>query len=142
MLKKLIDTNIFIDRFSTPDLYKDIFLSEGLVYLSSVVLMELKAGAHSKEAVKAVSDLIEFFRRVDRIVVPSISDYEIAGEIVAKLQISKGYEIRKSASITNDCLIAASARSIGAVVFTQNKKDFSAIGDVFDFKSSFAVPHP
>lgn len=51
MLKKLIDTNIFIDRFSTPDLYKDIFLSEGLVYLSSVVLMELKAGAHSKEAV-------------------------------------------------------------------------------------------
>ena len=91
---------------------------------------------------KAVSDLIEFFRRVDRIVVPSIRDYEIAGEIVAKLQISKGYEIRKSASITNDCLIAASARSIGAVVFTQNMKDFSAIGDVFDFKASIAAPHP
>lgn len=142
MLKKLIDTNIFIDRFSSPAIYKDIFLSEGLVYLSSVVLMELKAGAHSKEAVNAVNDLIEFFRRVDRIVVPSIRDYEIAGEIVAKLQTSKGYEIRKSASITNDCLIAASARSIGAVVFTQNKKDFSAIGEVFDFKAFIAAPHP
>jgi len=30
MLKKLIDTNIFIDRFSNPDLFKDIFLSEGI----------------------------------------------------------------------------------------------------------------
>jgi predicted nucleic acid-binding protein len=53
MLKELIDTNIFIDRFLNPDLYKDIFLSEGLVYLSSIVLMEFRAGAHSKEAIKA-----------------------------------------------------------------------------------------
>ena len=44
MLKKLIDTNIFIDRFLNPDLYKDIFLSEGLVYLSSIVLMERMRG--------------------------------------------------------------------------------------------------
>ncbi len=38
MLKKLIDTNIFIDRFANPELCKEIFLSEGFVYLSSVVL--------------------------------------------------------------------------------------------------------
>ncbi|MBI4824315.1 MAG: hypothetical protein HY805_08840 [Nitrospirae bacterium] len=42
MLKKLIDTNIFIDRFSNPALFKDIFLSDGIIYLSSIVLMELK----------------------------------------------------------------------------------------------------
>ena len=60
MLKKLIDTNIFIDRFSDPELFKDIFLSEGLVYLSSHVMMELKTGAHAKEAVNAVNDLIGF----------------------------------------------------------------------------------
>jgi len=141
MLKKLIDTNIFIDRFSDPDLHKDIFLSEGLVYLSSIVLMELKAGAHSKEAVKAVQELFDYFKRVNRIVVPSLKDYESAGEIVAKLQISKGYEIKKSSSITNDCLIAASAKSIGAVVYSQNKKDFMAIREVFDFKVSI-IEHP
>jgi predicted nucleic acid-binding protein len=139
MLKKLIDTNIFIDRFSEPELFKDIFMSEGLAYLSSVVMMELRAGAHSKEAISAINDLIEFFRRVDRIIAPSVKDYEKAGEIVARLQSSKGYDIRKSASITNDCLIAASAKSIGAVLYTQNKKDFMAIQDVFDFKVSYCI---
>lgn len=96
--------------------------------------MELKAGAHSKEAVKAVQELFDYFKRINRIVVPSLKDYESAGEIVAKLQISKGYEIKKSSSITNDCLIAASAKNVGAVLYTQNRKDFLAIKDVFDFK--------
>jgi len=138
MLKKLIDTNIFIDRFFYPASCQDIFLSDGLVYLSSVVLMELKAGAHAKEAIEAVDDLRILFEKLGRIVVPTLRDYNIAGEIVAKLQSSKGYDIRKSASITNDCLIAASTRNIGAVLYTQNKKDFQAISDVFDFKVNFA----
>jgi predicted nucleic acid-binding protein len=134
MLKKLVNTNIFINRFSNPDLYKDIFLSDGLIYLSSVVLMELRAGAHTK---KAINVLFDHFKRVDRIALPSISDYERAGEIIAKLQVAKGYNIKKSSSITNDTLIAASAKSIGAVVFTQNKKDFQTIQEIFNFKAVF-----
>ena len=137
MLKKLIDTNIFIDRFVNPDLYKDIFLSDGLIYLSSVVLMELRAGAHTKEALKAVNELLDFFKGVHRIIIPSINDYRRAGEIISRLQTVKGYDIKKCASITNDCLIAASVRSAGAVLYTQNKKDFHAINDVFDFKVSY-----
>lgn len=137
MLKKLIDTNIFIDRFSNPDLYKEIFLSEGLVYISSIVLMEIRAGVHTKEAIHAYNELSNFFRRVNRIVMPSVRDFEKAGEIIAGLQSVKGYDIKKSASITNDCLLAASARSIGAIVYTQNKKDFKAIKDIFDFEVSF-----
>jgi len=103
MLKKLIDTNIFIDRFSNPDLHKEIFLSEGLVYISSIVLMEIRAGAHTREAIHAYNELSNFFRRVNRILTPSIRDFEKAGEIIARLQSIKGYEIKKSASITNDC---------------------------------------
>lgn len=75
MLKKLLDTNIFIDRFANPELYKEIFLSDGFVFLSSVVLMELRAGTHTKEAVNAVDDLGDFFKKVDRIVTPNIKDY-------------------------------------------------------------------
>lgn len=63
MLKKLIDTNIFIDRLGNPDLYQEIFLSDGFVFLSSVVLMELRAGAHTKDAVNAVDDLGNFFKK-------------------------------------------------------------------------------
>lgn len=137
MLKKLIDTNIFIDRFYHPEAHRDIFLSEGVVYLSSVVLMELRAGAHTPEAIKAVKELGEFFRRLDRIVLPSLRDYERAGQMLAQLQAVKGYEIKKSASITNDCLLAASARSLGAALFSQNKKDFQAIREVFDFTVIF-----
>jgi len=137
MFKKLVDTNVFIDRFADPFSYQGLFLSDGLVYLSSVVLMELKAGCHTKETVKAVHDLRNVFDRVGGIAVPALRDYDIAGEILARLQSAKGYDIKKSASITNDCLIAASAKSMGAVVYTQNKKDFVAIRDVFDFKVDF-----
>lgn len=137
MLKKLVDTNIFIDRFLNPELYKDIFLSEGLVYLSAVVYMELRAGAHAKEAVRAVTELFGHFTRTGRLVVPSAGDYERAGTLIAKLQSEKGYTIRKSASITNDCLIACSAKSLGATVYTQNKKDFEAIRQILPLKVVF-----
>ncbi len=140
MIKKLVDTNIFIDRFSNPSLYKDIFLSDGLVYLSSIVLMELKAGAHTKVAVKAVNDLYEFFRRVNRLCIPTQQDYERAGDIIANLQRKKGYDIKKCSSITNDCLLAASAKGVGAILYTQNAKDFSAIHDVFDYKVRIVTP--
>ncbi|MGR3219094.1 MAG: type II toxin-antitoxin system VapC family toxin [Candidatus Anammoxibacter sp.] len=49
----------------------------------------------------------------------------------------KGYTIKKCASITNDCLIAASAKGFGAILFTQNVKDFQTINDVLNFKVSF-----
>ena len=137
MIKKVIDTNIFIDRFSNPDLYREIFISNGIVYLSSIVLMELRAGVHTKQALRAINELFYFFKQVGRIWAPSITDYEKAGEIISKLQVSKGYNIKKSTSITNDCLIAASARSMGATLYTKNKKDFLAIQDIFDFKVMF-----
>lgn len=137
MLKKLIDTNIFIDRFQNPEQHKEVFLSEGVVYLSAVVFMELRAGAHTKQAVKAVYDLHSHFKRLERLVIPSAADYERAGDILARLQTAKGYTIKKSASITNDCLIAASARSIGATLYSQNKRDFEAIRELMDFKVVF-----
>jgi predicted nucleic acid-binding protein len=49
MLEKLVDTNILIDRFLDPEVHKDVFLSEGLVYLPTVAYMELRAGAYTKE---------------------------------------------------------------------------------------------
>ena len=122
MIKKVIDTNIFIDRFSNSDLYREIFISSGIVYLSSIVLMELRAGVHTKQALRAINELFDFFKQVGRIWARSITDYEKVGEIISKLQVSKGYNIKKSASITNDCLIAASVRSNGATLYTLYKE--------------------
>ena len=99
--------------------------------------MELLAGAHTKEAAKAVYELYSHFRLAGRLVLPSAGDYERAGGIIAKLQSEKRYTIKKSASITNDCLIASSARSIGATLYTQNKKDFEAIREIIPLKVVF-----
>ncbi len=137
MIKKALDTNIYIDLFTNPNLYEDIFISEGPIYLSSVVLMELLAGAHAKNEKKKIKSLASLFKKLGRILIPTGLDYEQAGEILVRLQNIKGYNIRKSSSITNDCLIAASVRNIGGVLYTQNKKDFQAMQDVFDFKVSF-----
>lgn len=130
MHKKLIDTNIFIDRFADPDRFVDVFTSGAIVYLSSVVLMELRAGAHSLSAIKAVDAIENFFRGVGRIITPQHPDYRLAGQMLAKLQREKGYDLKKTASLANDCLIAASARNVGACVVTQNAKDFNAIADI------------
>ncbi len=137
MTKKVLDTNIYIDLFTNPALYEDIFISEGSIYLSSIVLMELLAGAHAKNEKIRIKSLAGLFKKLGRILIPTGWAYEQAGEILIRLQNIKGYDIRKSASITNDCLIAASVRGIGGVLYTQNKKDFQAIKDVFDFKVSF-----
>jgi len=137
MTKKLLDTNIYIDLFFDPDSYDEIFRSEGHIYLSAVVLMELLAGAHSRGQKNNVYDLRDLFRRLGRITAPTTRDFELAGEILAKLQSQKGYNLKKAESIASDCLIAASARSIGAIVYTQNRKDFQAIKEVFDFQVTY-----
>lgn len=142
MHKKIVDTNIFIDRFADPDRYRDIFFGEGFVGLSSVVLMELRAGAHTLRAVKAVDELERFFRRVGRILTPTHHDFHVAGETLATLQRTKGYDLKKTSSLANDCLIAATARTYGATLFTQNERDFRVIHEVIDFSVVFvpAVP--
>lgn len=137
MIKKIVDTNIFIDRFSVPQLHKEIFVTKGFVYLSSIVMMELMAGAHTKDTCNTIGELVAFHKRTGRIVVPTSTAYEQAGDMLAKLQRTKGYNLKKCASIANDCLIAASARSIGAIVYTQNRKDFQAIKEVFDFQVTY-----
>jgi len=101
-----------------------------VVYLSSVVLLELRAGAHSLVAIKAVGALEKFFQRVSRVITPQHSDYRLAGQILASLQREKGYDLKKTASLANDCLIAASARNAGACVVTQNARDFIAISEI------------
>jgi len=137
MTKKIFDTNIYIDLFINPDLYQDIFVSEGPVCLSSVVVMELLAGAHSRNEKNKIKNLIDLFKRLGRVITPSERDYEQAGEILLRLQRLKGYDLKKCDSISHDCLVAASAKGIGAVVYTQNRKDFQAIQDVFNFKVAF-----
>lgn len=89
--------------------------------------MELRAGAFTRTDIKIVQALARTYRKSRRVLVPGDIEFLSAGEMLAKLQEREGYDLKKTASITNDVLIALSARQIGATVGTQNRRDFEAI---------------
>ena len=60
--------------------------------------------------------------------------YQETGEVLRQLQESLGYTMASAYGLANDVLIALSARSIGAVVITQNERDFAAIQRIRPFK--------
>ena len=56
-----------------------------------------------------------------------------AGDTLRQLQAT-GYSLGGSHGVANDVLIALSARSIGAIVVTQNERDYRAIERVKRFR--------
>lgn len=131
MRKAIFDTNVFID-WLRQGIHGDLMLSRDFTrYMSAVVQMELRAGAETLRAKRALDELFSTYDRVGRIVVPSSDTFNRAGQILRRLR-AKGREIRR-ASMVNDVLIAVSARSIGATVFTADTSDFEAIAEVYPF---------
>lgn len=136
MNKIVIDTNVYIDFYNTEK-FKDILYQKRypeIIYISSIVITELLAGAFTRTDIAIIQSLIKTAQKSRKIITPTQHDYIEAGKILAKLQSEKGYDLKKSYHITNDVLIALCARRIGATVFTQNKRDFETIKEFKDFK--------
>ena len=130
MKKVIFDTNILIDWINDKQFEELIFENGTAKYLSSIVLMELMAGASGTEDQKIIKKLHNTHKKAGRMVTPTETNYAEAGDILLELQKTKGYDLKKSFTLTNDVLIALTARSIGATLFTQNRKDFQAIRDI------------
>lgn len=94
------------------------------VYLSSVVVQELLAGARRGELRRLERGFIEPFEQLGRVVTPSHTSWTRAGMVLQMLR-GGGYTI--TASFTNDVLVAVSAVQIGARVIHDNQKDYAAI---------------
>jgi predicted nucleic acid-binding protein len=62
-----------------------------------------------------------------------VAVWEEAGAVLRALQ-RRGYKLAGAHGLANDVLIALSARSIGATVFTTNTRDFRAIHSVRPFE--------
>ena len=135
MKRALIDTNVYID-FMNAGRASDVVLGGELIrYMSTVVLMELHAGATTASARKAIAHLSGAFERTNRLLPPSTTAWARAGTLLRKLR-QGGREIRRS-SLVHDLLIALTARDIGATVFTSDESDFASIRKYLDF--SFEV---
>jgi predicted nucleic acid-binding protein len=134
MRRLVIDTNVYIDWLNKGRHEDVLFPHDAVRYLSAVVLMELRAGAVLRADRRLVQRLETAFERAGRILAPAKALFAEAGDTLRRLQIEAGYNIGGSHSIANDVLIALSARSIGAIVVTQNERDYRAIEGIRPFR--------
>ena len=133
MRRLVIDTNVYIDWLNKRRHEDVLFQGDAVKYLSAVVLMELRAGAFSKDDRRLLQRLETSFERAGRILTPSRAVFADAGDTLRQLQAT-GYSLGGSHGVANDVLIALSARSIGAIVVTQNERDYRAIERVKRFR--------
>jgi predicted nucleic acid-binding protein len=135
--KHLIDTDLYIDLIqsgTTLPLIRELYDKDAPgIYFSSVVAQELLAGARSPAGKKRVEILFRPFERVGRVVTPSHNQWKDAGGILAKVLEDRPDLKSKLPALVNDCLLAVSARSLGATLYTRNRDDFMLLQSVRSF---------
>lgn len=132
----LLDSSIYINalrkgRSADPGLRR--FELGSAVWLSSVVLAELYAGARGDDQL-AVERLEQRFERFGKVLVPSKDDWVQTGKLLAMVAIKYGYEQIGRGRLTNDALIAASAGRLGIEIVTTNARDFSRLAEFWPFR--------
>ena len=135
-VKLILDTSIYIP-FINQGIAHPIIESHQvrpLIYMSAVVLEELYAGALDVYSVKLLDKMYDTFSEMSRLLIPDSADWQKGGKVIAQLGSKYGFEQLYLSRLTNDVLIAATARKMGAVVATNNKKDFLRIQEYIDFK--------
>jgi predicted nucleic acid-binding protein len=138
----LLDTSVYITalRAGGGSILKLRRSTSGApVWLSSVVLEELYAGAKPQDA-RVVERLERDFHRARRILIPNLSDWTATGKALAWLAAKHDYESLGQARLTNDALLAMSAARSGMTVITANQRDFARLAQFrpFQWSISFA----
>jgi len=135
----VFDSDLYIDWIEAG-LHQELMLDRSLIrYMSTVVLLELQAGALTAASADAVGTLYKTFGRTGRLLVPSAETYWRAGLVLRTLQARHKINLRHRIRLANDCLIALSARQVGATLLTRNVRDYQLIRQVTPF-AFIAVP--
>ncbi len=128
-MKFFLDTSIFVDCLRKEGIPSSINFLERLGdeysgYTSSITAAELSVGAHLSKSPDALERTLELLNIVEVIDLDSKIAID-AGKIYADL-VRNGKRIE-----LNDCLIAATALSLGINrIVTRNKKHFLCIKDI------------
>lgn len=128
MSKVTFDTNILISR-------KNLQLPDSF-YMSVVVLQELVAGAQDEAELKSLTVARREYEKPGRLLVPTAEDWWLVCKVIYSLQ--RGLKSQKAGltpkmsadqkyRITQDVLIARTAKRAGVMVVTDNMKDFEKI---------------
>jgi predicted nucleic acid-binding protein len=130
--KAVPDTSFLIEHFR-KETVQEAFLNLNRYYhiaFSSVVLMELLAGAFDPKERKLIDQIARNFTVIS---VPE-RQWFLCGEIMMKLRRDRKIDRERVKGLLADILIAVSARGTGAILVTRNEKDFKLIREVYDFK--------
>jgi predicted nucleic acid-binding protein len=103
------------------------------LWLSAVVLEELYAGAYDHVR-QVVEHLERDFDRINRILVPNLSDWTQSGRVLARVAAKYHCENIELGRLTNDALIATSAARMGVRVVAANEQDFSRLAEFHPFR--------
>ena len=146
MKKYVLDTNIFIRGFRNEEenrrLQEFHYSNAPSEYLSSVVVQELRAGIRNKQDLHALErHVLNPFIRRERVIFPSAKAWEASGDVLARLAQEEHLELSKlGKSFGNDLLLALSCLESGAVLVTENLKDFERIARIKSFRFTDAWP--
>ncbi len=134
--KAVLDTSIYLSFLRRDQEIHDLgfLLRPTLLYMSSVVFAELYAGAKDRFTLRRLERLYRTFDRLDRVIAPDKQVWLETGQVLQQLGLKHGFEATGLARLTHDVLIALTARKIGAMVFTRNRRDFERIRDLRDFQ--------
>lgn len=137
MAKHLIDTDLYIDLIQTggaAPVIRELYATDASgIYFSSVVAQELLAGARTRFGKRAVETLLAPFEKARRVVTPGHREWRETGEVLAEI-LERRRELKsKLPALVNDCLLALSARAIGASLYTRNRDDFVMIRQMRPF---------
>ena len=127
-----IDTSVYIRALGDAERLAELKTFRkraGLrLMVAGVVAMELDAGATTERHAAAVEELLESYIVRGSMIAVSVDACRQAGRVLAALVRHERMVLaRAPRSLTNDVLIATSCREAGAVLVTDNSRDFSAI---------------
>jgi len=144
--KYVLDTNLYVQAFRSREqaalLERFYTAFTPQIHLHSVVLHELLAGANTSAKTRQIKrEIARPFERTARLITPTHQDWEVAAEILARMVREEALELRRTPkSLVNDALLAASCRTAGATLITDNARDFERIRHFIRF--AFIPPWP
>ncbi len=127
-MKVLLDTNVLISFFRNPALKEEFEARtrRPLLFMSSIVALELFAGCRSVREERALASFLKPFEKAARIVTPDYGCFRETGDVLAALG-RDGIGAAHRRQIVNDVLLAVTAARSGVVVVTANAANFILI---------------
>ena len=109
------------------------------VFLASVVLQELWAGAGTADARAFVEHVYVLARKQRRLLNPPTAAWILSGQALQILARRSRFGAARLRALRNDVLLAATALVHGAAVMTYDRRDFEEIAQVLPVR---VVPPP